>query len=90
MHFPLQFTPLRQWRAAVGTAVSFSLCRRSHSRAGFDMPATVAGVFEETDSGDGYFLQNLREVNISISVSLAAFCCTWLIIQNPVLYVTNV
>ena len=27
-------------------------CHRSHSRAGFDMSATIAGVFEETESGE--------------------------------------
>ena len=27
-------------------------CHRSHTRAGFDMSATIAGVFEETESGE--------------------------------------
>jgi hypothetical protein len=52
MHLSLQFTPKAvNSCGAVGQGSSHfqAQCHHSHSRAVFDMSATIAGVFEETE-----------------------------------------
>lgn len=59
--------------AGPGSSHFQAQCHCSHSRAVFDMSVTLAGVFEETESGEGGGQE--REVNATPSHSALQFTC---------------